>query len=86
VTDRERIWNRLHEIFREVLDDPEIVLKPETTAADVEGWDSLTNIQILVAIEGALGISFKTGEIAGLANVGELVNRIADRMHAGPAR
>lgn len=55
-------------------------LAPATTAAEVEGWDSLANVQIFVAIERRFGIRFRTGEIAAIRNVGELVSRIAERI------
>ena len=68
------IWARLTEIFCDVLDDQDIVLTAETTANDVEEWDSLSNVILLVAIEQAFdGIKFSTGEIANLNNVGELI-------------
>jgi acyl carrier protein len=59
-------------------------LTPSSTAADVEGWDSLANVQIIVGIEKRFGIRFRTGEIAAIKNVGELIARIAER--AGGSR
>ena len=73
------IWSTLTEIFRDTFEDPDVTLAPETTAADIEDWDSLTHIQLLVAIEQAFGIRFNTGEVAGLANVGEMVALIERR-------
>lgn len=70
-------WRRLTDVFRETLGDPELILRRETTAQDVEDWDSVSNIQLLVAIESAFGVKFRTGEIAGLKNVGELYDLIA---------
>jgi acyl carrier protein len=58
-------------------------LTPANTAADVDGWDSLTHVQIMVALERAFGVRFRTGEMASLANVGELVDRIASRLSGG---
>jgi acyl carrier protein len=77
--DDQAIWERLNPIFREILEDPDIELSPTTTADDIEGWDSITNIELLVAIEQEFDLKFHTGEIAGLANVGELVDLIAKR-------
>jgi len=74
------VMDKLTEVFRETLDDPEIVLRRETTAEDLEDWDSVSNIQLLVAAERAFGIKFHTGQIAGLKNVGELADVIAARM------
>ena len=59
-----------------VFEDDEIAIGPQTTADDIEDWDSLTHIQLLVAIESAFGVRFNTGEMAGLANVGEMVELI----------
>jgi acyl carrier protein len=57
-----------------------VTLTPSTTAADVEGWDSLANVQIIVAIEKKFGMRFRTGDIATIRNVGELVARIDARI------
>ena len=84
--DETAILDRLVEVFRETLDDPEIELNRETTAEDVEDWDSVSNIQLMVAVEQAFGLKLRTGEIAGLRNVGELADVIAGRLNAGPDR
>jgi acyl carrier protein len=71
------IWQRLTGVVRDVFDDHSIVIGPETTAKDIEGWDSLANIELLVAIEKAFSrVKFNTGEVANLRNVGELVAAI----------
>lgn len=76
----EQIWTRLTGVFRDVFDEA-IVIAPATTAKEVEGWDSLSNIQLLVAIEKAFpGVKFNTGEIASLRNVGEMVAIIRQRV------
>ena len=66
------ILNQCNKIFIDQLDNPAIVLKRETTAADVEEWDSLTHIQLIVAIEKSFKIRFTTAEIQGLKNVGDM--------------
>lgn len=77
------VWRRLTSVFRETFDDDEIALFSETTAEDIEDWDSLTNIQLIVAIEKAFpGLKFSTGEIAYLKNVGDLVSVIRKRVGA----
>lgn len=74
------VWEKLAGIFREVFDDDEIVIGPETTAEEIFEWDSLSNIQLLVAIEKAFnGVKFNTGEVANLKNVGEMVAVILQR-------
>jgi acyl carrier protein len=79
---KDTVWAKLTEIFREMIGDPAITLKRETTAKDVEGWDSLINVQLMVAIEGAFGMRFTTGEVTGLANVGELADVVAREIEA----
>jgi acyl carrier protein len=69
----------LTRIFRETFEDDSIQLTYATTAADIERWDSLSNIELLVAIESATGARFSSAEIADLANVGELVEVIGRR-------
>lgn len=74
------VWEKLAGIFREVFDDDEIVIGPDTTAEEIFEWDSLSNIQLLVAIEKAFnGVKFNTGEVANLKNVGEMVAVILQR-------
>jgi acyl carrier protein len=75
------ILSRVNAIVGDVLAIDNLSLEPSTTARDVEGWDSLTHVQIIVAIEKAFNIRFRTGEMAGIANVGELVSRIARHVH-----
>lgn len=55
-------------------------LEPSMTAADVDGWDSLTNVQIIVAIEKSFGVRFSTGEVASMKSVAELVSRTTARL------
>ena len=63
-------------IFRDVLDDDSIILKPETTAEDIEEWDSLTHIQLIVAIEKKFGFKFSASEINSFKNIGEMCEAI----------
>ena len=66
------IYRQLTDIFREVFDDDNIVLTPETTAADIPDWDSVAHVNLVVAIEERMKVRFKTSEIEGLHNVGQL--------------
>jgi acyl carrier protein len=77
--DNSSIWEKLTQIFRDTFEDEQITIGPETTAKDIEDWDSLSHIQLLVAIEKTFGIRFNTGEVAGLANVGEMVELLSRR-------
>lgn len=71
------ILARLTDIVRDQLDDDDIMLAHNTLASDVEGWDSLAHVRIVVAAEEEFGVRFETAEIASLKNVGALVDLIA---------
>lgn len=73
-------YEKLTPIFQDVFDNDDIVLTPNLTANEVEGWDSLGHVRLMVAIEKALGISLSTSEITGLANVGELAAVISRKL------
>ena len=66
------VISQYQEIFKDVLDNDDVVLKYETTAADVEDWDSLSHIQIVVAIEKHFKVKFTTAEIREFTNVGDM--------------
>ncbi len=74
--DKNQILEEVQEIFREVLDNEEIELLFNTTSDDVEEWDSLTHIQLIVAIEKHFKIKFTSVEIMGWKNVGEMIDCI----------
>ena len=76
----EEILEQLAAIVAETVGLDAVRLAPTMRAADVEGWDSLANVQIFVAIEKRLGVRFRTGEIAAMKNIGELVSRIGERI------
>lgn len=71
------ILTKVQDIFRDLLDNESIVLKSETTADDVDGWDSLIHIQLIVAIEKYFKIKFTSREILTWKNVGEMIDCIA---------
>lgn len=73
---QQEIYPRLTKIMRDVLDDDNLVVTPELTANDVEGWDSVSHITLIVAIEEAFGIKFKSAELEKMKNVGQLVEQI----------
>jgi acyl carrier protein len=73
----DQILQDLTVIFHTVLDDDTLVLTPETTAADVAGWDSMNHITIVVEAERHFGIKVRTSEIEDMRNVGDFVSLIA---------
>ena len=78
--ERSDIFKKVNEIFCDELDNDDIVLTDETTADDVEEWDSLSHVQLIVAIEKAFGIKFTSNEILSWNNVGELIDSIETRL------
>ena len=78
----EQIYAELTGIFRELFADDAIVLTPQTSAGDIEGWDSFVHLNLIVAVESRFDIRFSSAEIDHLANVGALVDRIGARVTA----
>ncbi len=76
---REEIFKALDEVFEEVFDDESIHVTDETTADDIEDWDSLEHINLVVAIENRFGIKFNMSEVTSMKNVGEMVDIILER-------
>lgn len=76
---REYVYEKMNEIFRTVFDDEDITLHDETNAEDIEDWDSLEQINLIVAIENEFGMMFDMSEVADLANVGEMVDLILSK-------
>jgi acyl carrier protein len=77
--DEPEIYVRLAKIFESVFDDDSVELTPELSAKDVDGWDSLAHIRLILTVEKAFKIKFSTSEIGKLANVGDLVGLIKAR-------
>ena len=73
------VLNKVQDIFRDVLDNEEIVLNMEMSASDIEEYDSLAHIQLVVAIEKAFGIKFTSSEIVEWKKIGDMVNCIASK-------
>jgi acyl carrier protein len=74
------IREKLTLIFRDVFDDETLQLSDGLTANDVESWDSLTHINMIVAVEKAFKIKLTTKEVQSLANVGELVSLVQRKL------
>ena len=78
----EQTQTALTDIFHSVFDDDTIVLRPDLTAADVDGWDSLAHVRLLLTVERKLGIKFNAIEAGKLKNVGELIELIDSKLSA----
>ena len=73
------IYERLNDIFRDVFDDDSISVTANTTAADIEDWDSLSHITLMAAVEDEFRMKFSMKELVEMKNVGEMVTIIAAR-------
>jgi acyl carrier protein len=78
--DEPQIYQRLTEIFQEIFDEDSIEVTPKLSADDVDGWDSLTHIRLILTIEKVFKIKFSTSEIGKLENVGDLVALIQGKV------
>ena len=67
------IKDTLQEIFRNILDLDDLILENETSANDIEGWDSLAHINLVVAIEKEYNIRFALGELQELKNIQDMI-------------
>lgn len=76
---REQVYTELNRVFQDVFDDESITVNDETTANDIEDWDSLEHINLVVAIEKQFGIKLTMEEVNGLTNVGAMVDVILRR-------
>ncbi|MCR5024163.1 MAG: acyl carrier protein [Lachnospiraceae bacterium] len=73
---REEAYGIINPIFRDLFDDETITVNDETTAADVDGWDSFEHVNLLLEIENAFGFTFSINETRNMKNVGEMVDLI----------
>lgn len=74
------VFKELTAVFHDVFDDDSIVLSPEMTANDIDGWDSQTHVMLTVAAEQRFGIKFKTAELESLRNVGHFAQVISTKL------
>jgi acyl carrier protein len=77
-----QVYAKLTDIFHDVFDDDELVLRPELTAKEVSEWDSLSHIRLVLTIQQKFAIKFSAAQTANLKNVGELVTLIQSRLLA----
>ncbi len=78
----EQLLLELNAIFQEVFDDDDISINRESSSDDIDGWDSLANLRILVSIEQKYDVSFTAGEVAELYDVGMLIDSIIEKAQA----
>lgn len=78
--DDPQIYGRLQDIFRSVFDDESINLAPQLSANDVDDWDSLTHIRLIMTVQKEFKVKFSTAEIGKLENVGDLTRLIKARV------
>jgi acyl carrier protein len=78
---REAILNDISKVFADTLDEDNLTLTESTTADDVEGWDSLTHVQLVVAVEKKFKIRFTAKEIQSWKNVGEMIDSITSKQN-----
>ena len=76
----------LTSVFREVFDDDELELKPEMTADDIDGWDSLTHIRLILSVQKAFSIKFSPVDMSRLKTVGDLIALTRNKQGQGVAR
>ncbi len=74
------LQDRLNKVFREVFDEDDINITPGTTANDIDGWDSLSHVNLIVAIETKFGIRFSQKELLTFKNVGDMLNSIRSKL------
>lgn len=77
---REEILGQITEVFANTLDEDNVTLTETSTADDVEGWDSLTHVQLVVAVEKKFKIRFTSREIQSWKNVGEMIDSISSKL------
>ncbi|MCL1874658.1 MAG: acyl carrier protein [Synergistaceae bacterium] len=75
------ILNRLQPIFRDIFDDETLILKRETSAVDIEDWDSLAQVNIVVACESEFGVKFSLSDFSSIKNVGDFVDLIEKKIN-----
>jgi acyl carrier protein len=74
--EKAEVYSKLTGVFRDVFDEDDLTLTPQTTADDVDSWDSLSHIRLVLAVSRAFGVKFSASEIGNLKNVGEFADLI----------
>ncbi len=77
---REEIMDKVNEIFRDVFDDDTLVITDSTNSDDIEDWDSLEHISLIISMEKEFGLKFDIKEVNKLENVGQMVDMIKEKL------
>ena len=77
---REELFEKITEIFREEFDDDTLVIVDETNAADIEDWDSLAQVELIMTLEKEFNMKFNIKEVRELKNVGEMADLIMSKL------
>jgi acyl carrier protein len=77
--DREKVVDRLNHLFRDIFEDDDIAVTDATVAADIDGWDSLAHITLILGVEREFRIKMTAAEVGSLKNVGQMIDVIAAR-------
>ncbi|MGI6665487.1 MAG: acyl carrier protein [Christensenellaceae bacterium] len=78
---RTEIFEKLNLVFQDVFDDEGIIVSEETTANDIEDWDSLEHINLIVSVEEAFDMKFSMGQVVTMKNVGAMVDIIEQQVN-----
>jgi acyl carrier protein len=76
------VLQKLNDIFRDLFELPELELNPSMSAADIDEWDSVNHVMLVVEIERQFKVKFHTAEVEEMKNVGDLVHMIVDKLKA----
>jgi len=80
---REEVFTKLNEVFQDVFDDETICLTDESKASDIQDWDSLEFVNIIVAVMQTFNIKFSIEDLRKLKNIGQMVDLILQRLNHG---
>ncbi len=78
---REEIIVKINEIFQDAFDDENLIVSENTAASDVDGWDSLMQMNLIEMVEDEFGFQFTMEQVTGLKNVGDMVTVVADNIN-----
>ncbi len=73
---RKEVFEKMNDIFKEVFDDDSLIISDTTTSADIAGWDSLQNINLMISIENVFNVRIGMKEVLAFKNVGEMIDFI----------